>query len=178
MEVYHIKPWQYQQKLGMLSILYKAISTEACHAILDCIKPLLYQPKLGVLFFIVSSLRSMHRGLACYSISYQIWQCDADFHQGLLGMDGILWHGWEQEQSVRFRTVCKDSAQESAVAGGRGTSLYYPQNCKVFLQKSFYFFCRVWSYWCTHAHLFGTSVPIILYYDIINNTHISFIDFQ
>ena len=53
------------------------VSAEAWHAILYLFKPLQYPPgpcpvvKLGLLFYILSRPGSMHRGLACYSISYQ-----------------------------------------------------------------------------------------------------------
>ena len=70
-----IKPWQYLQRLGILSrfgsicrvlAFYSyhtfAVSAEAWHSILHLIKPWQYLPRLGILFYILSSLCSISRG--------------------------------------------------------------------------------------------------------------------
>ena len=51
-------------------IAVSAVALHAIEAILYLITPWQYQPRLGILFYILSRLVSIHRGLACYSISY------------------------------------------------------------------------------------------------------------
>ena len=65
--LYLITPWQYTPRLGML------------------IMPCQYLPRLaglGMLFYILSRLGSVRRGLACYSISYHALAVSASW-QGL-----------------------------------------------------------------------------------------------
>ena len=63
--LYLVTPWQYLPRLGTL-----AVSAEVWHSILYLVTPQQYLPRLGMLFYILSGLGSICRGLACYSISY------------------------------------------------------------------------------------------------------------
>ena len=59
------------------------VSAEAWHATLYLITPWQYLPRLGMLFYILSRLGSIRRGLACYSIS-----C----HCHALAVSAKAWH--------------------------------------------------------------------------------------
>ena len=69
--------------LTRYSISYHAlpVSSEAWHAILylnNLITPCQYPPRLGMLFYILSRLDSIRRGLACYSTSYHALTVSAE----------------------------------------------------------------------------------------------------
>ena len=61
-----------------------AVSAEAWHAILYLVAPWQYLPRLGMLFYILSRLGSIRRGLACYSISYHALAASAEAWHAIL----------------------------------------------------------------------------------------------
>ena len=72
-----------------------AVSAKAWHAILYLITPLqsLYLQRLGMLFYILSRLGSISRGLACYSISHHALAVSSKaiaYH--VLAVSAEAWH--------------------------------------------------------------------------------------
>ena len=83
-----------------------AVSSEAWHAILYLIMPWQYHPRLcmlfyilsrlgsisrGLLFYILSRLGSIRRGLACYSISYHALAVSAEAWHAILYLRSSSW---------------------------------------------------------------------------------------
>ena len=60
------------------------VSAEAWHAIHYLVTPWQYLPRLGILFYILSHLGSICRGLACYSISCRALAVSAEAWHAIL----------------------------------------------------------------------------------------------
>ena len=78
--------WQYLPRLGR------------GHAILYHITPWQYLPRLGILFYILSRLGSICRGLAFYSISYhalavsaEAWHAFLSYHALAVSVEASSW---------------------------------------------------------------------------------------
>ena len=87
--LYLVMPWQY---LACYSIIYShalAVSAEALHATLYLVTPWQYLPRLGILFYILSCLGSICRGLACYSISYHALAVSAEAWHAFLSCHAL-----------------------------------------------------------------------------------------